>query len=96
MKQWLHISRGTCVRNRINLSPGNYKEPYIKAQQGSFTVPGVLTRFILALRLDPAAVVAMGASVALGPYFQSVWSSMVQTVEFAKRRNMDPQAESSS
>lgn len=29
-KQWAYISCGTCVRNRINLSRGNYKEPYIK------------------------------------------------------------------
>lgn len=29
-KQWAYISCGTCVRNRINLLRGNYKEPYIK------------------------------------------------------------------
>lgn len=30
LKQWAYISCGTCVRNRINLSRGNYKEPYIR------------------------------------------------------------------
>lgn len=29
-KQWVYISCGTCVRNRINLSRSNYKEPYIR------------------------------------------------------------------
>lgn len=32
-KQWAYISCGTCVRNRINLSRGNYKEPYIKQSE---------------------------------------------------------------
>ena len=30
LRQWAYISCGTCVRNRINLSRGNYKEPYIR------------------------------------------------------------------
>ncbi|KAG7196854.1 hypothetical protein KM043_014490 [Ampulex compressa] len=39
LKQWAYISCGTCVRNRINLSRSNYKEPYIRQSGMSVAAP---------------------------------------------------------